>query len=149
MALFVLNEWLWAYASGDPGAQHRALEVVTRLAKSNHQIIVITGSPFERKAFACCKSHDVACSKIGAAFHRMIRLNSDRCRLLDATGAPALTDAFVAVKDDDRYLIQAQLSAPGSVLITTDQPLREIVQAAGRECLSPAEFIATYLQDQQ
>jgi hypothetical protein len=46
MALFVINEWLWADLSGHNGIEHQreALVVIEKLPTSHHQIVIIEGS---------------------------------------------------------------------------------------------------------
>ena len=84
MAVFVINEWLWADASGNngPHAQRQALDLVTRLAESDHQIVVMVGSQFDQKAWACCKSTNPAVRGIAVTYVTTLRQNLDRCVLL-------------------------------------------------------------------
>ena len=147
MAIFVINEWLWADSSGSngPHAQRQALDLVTKLAESDHQIVVIVGSPFDQKAWACCKTTNTAVRGLAVTYVTTVRQNSDRCLLLKHEAAVGLSDDLASsIKPDDHYLVQAQLSVAGAVLVTTDMPLREVGVKAGLQCLSREEFLSTY-----
>jgi hypothetical protein len=61
-------------------------------------------------------------------------------KLDDACNLPE--ELATSIKLDDHYLVRAQLSVSGSVLVTTDAPLREIVTGRGLPCLSRKEFLA-------
>ena len=147
MALFVINEWFWHDSAGDNGnaAQKDALDFIGRLAASQHQIVVIEGSRFDQKAWALCKSQNTIVKVLVKLFLNDIRVNSERCLLLKPDAASALSDELLsAVKPDDHHLVCAQLSAPGSVLITTDTTLREALGLKGLPTLSRDEFFAQY-----
>jgi hypothetical protein len=147
LALFVINEWLWHDCSGENGvgAQKEALAVIWGLTASQHQIIVIEGSGFDQKAWSTCKMVETTVVTLAKTFVTSIRQNSDRCRLLKLDTAVELPAQFVAsVKPDDHYLVRALLTVPGSILITTDEPLCEIVQGSGLTCILREEFLSTY-----
>lgn len=147
MAVFVINEWLWADSSGEngPSAQRQALDLIRGLAQSDHQIVIIVGSAFDQKAWACCKSTNTAARDLATAYVTTIRQNLDRCLLIRPEAAADLPDHLASlINPDDHYLIRAQLSVPGAVLITTDAPLRALMSEAGLPCLSREEFIGAY-----
>ena len=144
MAVFVINEWLWAYASGSENddAQRRAFEIVSKLSTSDHRVVVVTASGFVRKEFGCFKNPDIRARDIAVTFFNLLQLNPDRCITLDPDTSAALTDALAAsTKDDDHYLVRALLTVPSAVLVTTDNDLRNALTAEGYECLSPEEFL--------
>ena len=147
MALFVINEWLWADSSGGNGldAQRQAFDLITKLAVSEHQIVVIEGSRFDQKTWALCKSGNAIVISLVRTYLTNVRQNSDRCLLLRPETVAALSDELAAsINPDDHYLISAQLSITDAVLVTTDAPLREKVAHAGLPCLSREEFLNTY-----
>ena len=145
MAAFVINEWLWADSSGVNGlpAQRAAFEFIVKLVGSNHSIVIIEGSAFDRKAWNLCKNtNPVIVQRIAAFYVVEVRQNSDRCVILKPNQVAALPDGLAAAtKADDHYLLQAQLSVRGSVLVTTDAPLREAARNAGLECLTREDFL--------
>jgi len=146
VAVFVINEWLWADLSGDNGRDRQlaAVSLIGHLAVSEHRIVVIEGSQFDRKAWNLCKSTDALVVRSVVAFVKDIRQNSDRCLILRAEAAPALPDELAAgIKPDDHYLIQAQLAVEKAILVTTDNPLREALARTGLSCISREEFLRT------
>lgn len=147
MAIFVINEWLWADLSGSNGlqAQREAFSVIEKLAASDHRIVVIEGSSFDQKAWNLCKSTNPIVQRIAGAYVANVRQNSDRCLIFKPEAAVALPDELAsATEPDDHYLVQAQLTVIGAVLVTTDKLLRDAVGKAGLSCLSREEFLSTY-----
>ena len=147
MALFVINEWLWADSSGDNGkdAQLGAFKVIRGLGTSDHQIVIIEGSPFDQKAWNLCRSGNTIVIELIKTYVLSVRQNSDRCRLLRPELLPALPEELArSIKDDDQYLVRAQLNVMDSILVTTDRPLREAVMKAGLPCLFREQFLDAY-----
>ncbi|OFW00906.1 MAG: hypothetical protein A3I61_04015 [Acidobacteria bacterium RIFCSPLOWO2_02_FULL_68_18] len=147
MAVFVINEWLWADSFGDNGAerQKEAFNVIVKLSQSQHRIVVIVGSRFDEKAWRLCKSTNTNVAEIAKVYFGILRINSDRCLLLKSENVAALSDNLSqSIKDDDHYLVRAQLSVNDAILVTTDEPLRNVVTQAGLSCLSREDFLATY-----
>jgi hypothetical protein len=151
VAIFVINEWLWHDLSGDNGrqVQEEALNVLTKLSKSDHRIAVVEGSPFDQKAWTLCKTaNPMILQAIGRLYVRTVRLNPDRCLILRHQETVDLPpDLASEVNVDDEYLVKALLTAEGAVLVTTDAALRESLTKAGRNCISREEFVAAILQD--
>jgi hypothetical protein len=144
LALFVINEWLWADASGENGleAQQDALRVVETLAASEHRVVLVEGSPFEMKAWALCRSPNVAVKGLVKAWFGSVRQSSDRCILIRRDEADALPEELArSLKPDDHYLVQSQRARTGAILVTTDQPLQRHVREAGLPCYSREEFL--------
>ncbi len=148
MAIFVINEWLWYDLSGSNGLgpQREAFSFIEKLSASDHRIVFIEGSPFDQKAWSLCKStNPMIVQRIAGVYVANVRQNSDRCQILKLEELAALPDELAgAIKPDDRYLVQTQLSVKGAVLVTSDNPLREALGKAGLSCLSGEEFLSTY-----
>ncbi len=152
MALFVINEWLWADSSGENGknAQLEAFEAIHWLGSSDYQIVVIEGSPFDKKGWALCNSGNTIVIRPIKIYVGAVRQNSDRCIVLKPEAVLALPEELArAIKPDDHYLVRAQLSVTGAILVTTDSPLREAVIKAGLQCLSREEFLTAYIGQEQ
>jgi hypothetical protein len=148
VAIFVINEWLWADASGQNGLayQRRALEIISKLAVSNHRVVWIEGSAFDEKAWSLCRSRDAIVGSIAKLFVLSVRQNLDRCVILKPHEVAALPDGLAAAtKPDDHYLLRALMTVAGALLVTTDAPLREVALNAGLNCLSADEFIEIHL----
>lgn len=148
MAVFVINEWLWDDSSGSngPDNQREAFNCITKLSTSDHRIVIIEGSTFDQKTWRLCRSTNrLVVRRIVGLYVATVRQNSDRCLILKPKATVALPDELAsATNHDDHYLLRAQLSVPGAVLVTTDGPLREAVCEAGLSCLSREEFLNTY-----
>lgn len=146
MADFVVNEWLWSDLAGDNGRRNQrdALRFIEGFPKCDHRIIVIAASAFDQKAWGLCKSANPLVQRIAATYVLNVRV-SDRCVALRPETLDPLPDNIAAIiKPDDHYLVQAQLAVTGSILATTDAPLRAAVAEAGLSCLSREEFLTRY-----
>ncbi len=86
MALYIINEWLWADSSGSNGAdaQRNALEVISRLAASDHQIVIIEGSPFDQKAWALCKSSNDMALRIARIYVTTPKTEPGSLRIIES-----------------------------------------------------------------
>ncbi len=149
MAVFVINEWLWADLSGGNSvqAQREGFSVIVRLSASDHQIVVIEGSQFDQKAWNLCKStKPMIVQRIAGVYVANLRQDSNRCLILKPEILPRLPQEIASVTNpDDHYLIQAQLAVTGAILVTTDGDLCAAVRQAGLTCLSREEFLNTYV----
>ncbi len=149
MAVYALNEWLWADIGGENRAEARELTLrfLEALSRSQDQILVVLASPFEKKAWAACTSPDMAEQRIAAFFARAIRQDSDRCRLLRPEDLDPVPEALrhAGVKPDDEYLLQAQQTCPESRIVTTDQPLLAILRQHGIPCEERGPFLVRYV----
>ena len=117
MAVFVINEWLWADSSGSngPHAQRQAFDVIRLLGDSDHQIAIIENSEFDRKAHTLCRSNEDIVRQIIKIFMMILRQDSNRCIVLKLDMAAILPERLAgSIKPDDRYLVRAQLSISGS-----------------------------------
>lgn len=147
MSVYVLNEWLWADLAGENGAvaRRQAFTTMERFAESTYQLIVVYQSRFDKKAWALCRSHDVVSQRLGRAFVLLIRSNLDRCRILYPQDLVPLPEELVAaVKPDDHYLVQACLTVPGSILVTVDNPLGEVLAARGLSWIHRDALVAQF-----
>lgn len=147
MADFVINEWLWADLSGSNGLQlqREAFSIIEKLPASDHRIVVIEGSAFDQKAWTLCgNSNRMIVQQMAGRYVKDVR-KSSRCLTLKPDTVPDLPEELAsATKADDHYLLQAQLTVKGAILVTTDAPLREAVVKAGLSCLSREEFLRRY-----
>jgi hypothetical protein len=147
VATFVINEWLWSDLSGENGTQRQreTFIVIERLPASDHRIVVIERSPFDQKAWSLCKNANPIVQRIASLYVTTVRQNTNRCLILTQELLVALPENLASsTKPDDHYLVQAQLSVDGAILISTDNPLREATGRAGLRSLSREEFLDTY-----
>ncbi len=151
MALFVINEWIWHDVAGQNEVsgprQQQAFDFIVKLTASDHQIVVVQGSAFDEKLKDNYYSNRALPRRIARIFFADVRDNLDRCLVRKSDDIPALSEELAAsIKQKDHYLLQAQLSAPGSIIVTTDAPLCQRVRQAGLPCLSREEFLRTYFE---
>jgi hypothetical protein len=98
VATFVINEWLWEDSSGvnGPEFQKDAFNLISKLAASEHQIVIIEGSPFDQKAWRLCKGASTIIRAIVTTFIVSVRQNSDRCRVLKPEAAIPIPEQLAA-----------------------------------------------------
>ncbi len=149
MALYILNEWLWADIVGENGPPNRseALALIERLQQSSDQIVIVQSSPFEAKSFGACKSQDLLTSRIAGVFMKAIRQDLTHCRILGPDEIEPLPVEFRrdGVKPDDDYLVQAQRACSDATIVTTDRPLAAILGKHGVPWLFRDVFLKAYL----
>ena len=150
MALYILNEWLWADIVGknDDANRLQALALIDKLRQGSDQIVIVRGSPFEVKSFAACKSEDLLTSRIAGVFMKAIRQDLTRCRILGPDEVEPLPEEFrhAGVKPDDDYLVQAQRACPEATIVTTDHPLAAILDKHGVPWRFRDDFLRDYLR---
>ncbi len=148
MAVFVINEWLWADLSGSNGRdnQLQAASLIDNLVVSDHRIVIIEGSSFDQKAWNLCRNiNNLIVQRLAGFYVSAVRQNSDRCQILKPEAIADLPNELAyATKQDDHYLIQALLTVTGAILVTTDNPLRETLGRARLNCISREEFLRDY-----
>jgi len=148
MGVFVINEWLWADIQGENENQGRrqyeAAVFVEAILQSEHQLIIVEHSKFDDKAWATCKSPTFATKMLVVNFLKL-RYDLDRCRLLHINQLAELPDDLRAsVKEHDHYLVRALLTAPESILVTTDGDLCKALKELPERCISREEFLRDY-----
>ncbi len=123
-------------------AQRESFTLIEHFPSTQHQIVIIEGSAFDQKAWALCKNSNPIVQRIAAVYVTAVRQDRDRCLILPAGSVnPLPVELAALIKPDDRYLVEAQLSVPESVLVTTDNPLREVLGGAGLKSISREEFL--------
>lgn len=147
MADYVLNEWVWADAVGENGGtrQVEAFQFLNALSRRSDRIIVVEGSSFHEEAWKLCISTTLPAREIAQFFKLNFLFNNEKCRLLSESELEEFPPSLTDVKDDDKYLVRAQLTATGSVIITTDGPLKAALDEAGIPCEHRDEFVPKYL----
>lgn len=97
-------------------------------------------------AVLSAERHDVPKRRAIRLFKASYLPDPERCLLLDPRALPPVpAETLGRFKDDDRYLLQAQETVPGSIAGTTDQPLLDALRACGRQCSDRENWIAEYL----
>lgn len=149
MADLVLNEWLWSDLRRETSAEkHRqSLQLLLTIHQRPDRIIVVRDSPFAHKAWRLsAEAVDVEQREAIRLFKNVYLADSAKCLLLEPAALPQLpAEMTERCKDDDHYLVQAQEAMPGSIIITTDQPLMDALNACNRPCRHRDEWIGQYL----
>jgi hypothetical protein len=147
MADYVLNEWLWHDCFGDNG-DARTIETIDAMVsfiKGSDRLLVVRDSPFFGKWAALSKSPDLLRSRFAGVFKTRLLWDDLRCLLFNSEDLPGLPDALRArIKDDDSYLVRLLLKQNGSILVTTDVPLRHALGAKGLPCEDRAAFVMRF-----
>lgn len=147
MSVFIINEWIWSDISGANGDQGkgRAVEFLDRFLHSSHQVVIVLGSAFDKKAWELCRSQEAISARIAKLFVVQIRQNESHGLLVDlGTLHPIPDDLVSRVKDDDHYLVRALVTIENVTLVTSDSPLRSVLTEYGMSAISREEFYATY-----
>ena len=146
MADYILNEWIWADATGENGSaqQAEAFRLLKVLSEGGDRIIVVKGSSFFHKGWKLCVATARPALEIAKFFKMQFLFNSDRCLLLDESELPELPDALKQVKPDDQYLVRAHLKVGRAIVVTTDLPLKEILEEANIPCEIRSDFLRRY-----
>ena len=147
MVDYVLNEWLWADATGDNGTPRQAesFRLLEALSRSNDRIVVVSGSSFHNKAWRLCVASSRPALEIAKFFELRFLYDPARCFILPESELPEFPSALMGIKDDDQYLIRAQLKVPDSIIVTTDTPLKTVLDLASRACELREIFVRRYL----
>ncbi len=151
MGVFVINEWLWADICGQNEnlglRQMEAALFVGALTDSDHKFVMVLDSKFENKAYAACANTSPPQVQLLALRFLSLRHDSNRCLLYRTGELEALPHKFTqTVKNDDHYLVRALLTVKDSILVTTDEPLRDALAELVGRCISREEFLKTYFK---
>lgn len=151
MADLVIDEWLWADLTGQNTERSRreAFLLLQCILARCDRIIAVKSSPFERKAFALWGKEDVWSRRIAKFYRNNFWYNSAKCVLLEPSALRELPVTLAnEVNADDRYLVQAYLTAGAEVVVTTDGALKSALDRHGIRCELRDPFLTSYLQEQ-
>jgi len=126
----VVNEWLLEYLRSDARQEDKALasEFVNDWLNARHKVVIKRNSPFTSKFYRYMgqSTRSIACRKRFSSLFQILFVDSDRTRILDDCDITSLPPDLVdKVPSDDLYLIELWHSVPGSVVVTTDEKLRQ------------------------
>lgn len=136
-------------ASGENGEvkQIEAFKFLGAVYQKCDRLIAVKGSLFEQKAFGLWKKQDIRSYRIAKFYKTHFWYNSTKCVLLESAELQELgTTLLDGIKPDDRYLVQAYLTAGAAAIVTTDAPLKALLDAHSIRCELCDEFLNWYLQ---
>ena len=151
MKRFVVDEWLWADLGGENGqmAQRQSFLFLEKIFELCDQLITVEDSPFIKKFYNLCKEASLGDpkQKIVKVFKNQFLLNAQKLKLIKKQDLQELPPKFVPmVKEDDHYLIQAYLSSQADLIVTTDNPLIEVLNnQSSVNCQDRNSFLSDYL----
>ncbi len=147
MADLILNEWVWADSLGENGIdrQKQTFRLLERLASGPDRIVVARDSSFHQKAWKLCAPSSRPGREIAKFFKLEFLYNSRNCLILDEQSLPLFPSNLGGVSPDDQYLVRAQTAVQGSVIVTTDTPLKAALDGHGIPCELRDAFVRRYL----
>jgi len=144
----VIDEWLWSDLAGENSAdrQRESFEFLEAVFSKCDRIVIVKGSRFDEKAMEFWRHTDLTRRRIARFWKDRFWYNSDKAVLFDQAQLQDLP-AQVAkdVKTDDQYLVRAHLTVKQSVVVTTDNPLKDALERHGIHCKHRQDFVLGYI----
>lgn len=163
----VVDEWIWEEEIlRDQEKQNIAFKFLNKVYEKCDCLVIVKNSPFVKKFNTLCKRQHQAQDQIVRGIIKLFKdcflYNLKKCIKYEETELRPLSDFPVSdfpdiekeVKEDDRYLVRASLTAQTStrtnvLLITTDKPLIEVVSKYSTKysisCKHVDEFLHWYI----
>ncbi|MEM4402599.1 MAG: hypothetical protein QW376_09010 [Candidatus Caldarchaeum sp.] len=145
----MVDEWIWEEEILR-NKQEVIFKFLNKVRAKCDRLVIIKNSPFVKKFYALCKRQHQAQDQIVRGIIRFFNgyfiYNLEKCVEYEETELHALPeDIEKEVKEDDRYLVRAYLTAQANILITTDTPLIEVVSKYSINCKHADEFLPWYI----
>lgn len=149
MAIFILNEWIWADLGGrnGPEKQQQAILFLEQFIRSNHQILLLKNSSFDKKAWDLCSSENTTIKSIAKLFVLQVRNNLDHCVIIEKKLEIIIpAELMEEIKPDDHYLVETYYNFPEATIITTDRPLLSILRKNKIPSQTRDQFLREFFQ---
>ena len=134
MSFFVINEWIWHNLSEnhDTLEFREAVTVVYGISELKHSMVILRGSRFEYKLnhFVDRSGSTRVTRELSAVIRDAIYINAGKCIWIENEDVPPFPDNLAGIKEEDQYLVRAQLCVPSSIIVSTDEPLMKILRQA-------------------
>lgn len=147
MPNLVLNEWVWADLAGDNGQPQEleAFDFLRKVYAGDDRIVIVRPSPSMSKLWSLCKETQYPRRGYAKFIMNNFFFNSSKCLLLEHQTLSVLPESLnTLVKPDDQYLVRALRSVGDSLLITTDSPLKRILNEHEIACRCRDQYLRTY-----
>jgi hypothetical protein len=146
----VVDEWLWADASGDNGQERQkdSLRFLEAVFQRCDKIVIPKGTPFVHKFHELCKraGSNHPARPIVRYFAVKFFWNSEKGELLELpTNRPEQANPKDHVKPDDHYLVLTLEHSQANLLVTTDEPLIATLRKRGLRVVPRDEFLPNYI----
>jgi len=146
----ILDEWV-AYDLGGSGGNDKLLETfsfLTKVIQSPDRLVILEGSPFQTKIHSLAEpsTQDTPIQSIVRdAVVKGIITNSSKLILIRPEEIPPLPNKIIKlIKPDDRYLVQLCFKLPGSIFVTSDRPLFQVLNSNRVNVRYRDDFIGDY-----
>lgn len=147
MADLILNEWVWSNLIDNSTERFRdeTYSLIQKIFVGPDRLIMVRPSPSFKKAYNLCKYNQMPQRGFAKYIVLNFLLNSTKCLFLPVEDLnPLPNELQKVVKDDDRYLVQAIITVPNSILVSTDGPLLIDLKKNGISCVHRDNFIKEY-----
>lgn len=148
MAHFVIDEWLWSDLAGenDSDRQKETETLLLAIYEICDRLVLVKGSRFEEKTIGFWKHTDIRRRRIAKFYNDSFRYNADKTLPLEQSSLEVIPSEWASgVSVEDGYLVQAQLAVADSVIVTTDDSLKDVCEKNSVPCRSRDEFVSDYL----
>ena len=148
MSDLVIDEWLWSDLAGENSAdkQRESFEFLEAVFNKCDRIVIVKASRFDEKAMEFWKHTDLTRRGVAKFWKDRFWYNSDKSVLLDQAQLQDLPSQVANdVKTGDQYLVRAYLTSMASVIVTTDNPLKEALETHGINCKHRKDFVPRYV----
>jgi predicted nucleic acid-binding protein len=147
----VVNEWLLEYLRPDSEKSKRdlALKFVNAWVKKCDKVLIRRPSPFIKKFYVYMKQFESDFDSI-ERFKKVNHLlfhNLDKTIIIDDNDIKSLPEGLEQkVPADDKYLVELAYTSADSIIITTDERLKEkLKDESGLKIHLLDEFMKSYL----
>ena len=148
MADLVIDEWLWADLAGEntKGKQREAFQFLEAIYNKCDRVVTVKGSRFDQKAMELWGHTDVFRRRIARFFKAKFWYNLDKSVMLEENELQNLPGQIATeIEHKDHYLVRAYLTSNASEIVTTDNPLNEVLGRHGISCKRRDEFVPAYI----
>jgi hypothetical protein len=127
MQIIVTDEWVYHYLKNktEPDLSKKAFLFLKCIKSQGDRMVVVKNSKFLVKVYHLARENQEPFKQYSKQLMGMVG-STTTCVLLEEDELkPFPEECIKAVKNDDRYLIRAQLSVADSFILTSDSPLIE------------------------
>lgn len=145
---FIIDEWIWHDLAGENGEEKlkEAFKFLKFVYEKCDRITTIENSRFEQKFFSFCERTDLKSRKIVRFYRGFIFDNSEKYSRVKANQCQDISqDISSKIKPDDQYLIKLYNKIQCTI-ITTDNPLLEILRSHQIQCEHRDNFLQHYIR---
>ncbi len=145
--ILIIDEWLWHDITGENGEEKRkeSFKFLECILKICDEIAIMKKSKFSKKLWKVAKNKDLKTIKIVKFFISKILHNSRKCRIYEYENKHYLG----GIKEDDIYLynLYILIEEKEKCIITTDNPLLNVLKNHKIKVCSREKFIKSYLKN--